>query len=107
PFREVAAAPGLFITNVCRCTKDGWIGNNMPLYEEEYVTLAQAREGHTRVLEQLAKSTLKSSAKRRPVDEMYRWIRWAAPGGRGHGISGWFAIVVGAVAAIWTFHSVT
>lgn len=45
--------------------------------------------------------------KREPMDEMYRWTRWAAPGGRGHGISGWVAIVVGAVAAIWTFHSVT
>jgi uncharacterized protein DUF6988 len=41
------------------------------------------------------------------MDEMYRWTRWAAPGGRGHGMIGWVAIVGGAVAAIWTFHSVT
>ena len=45
--------------------------------------------------------------KRQPTDKTYRWTRWAAPGGRGHGISGWMAIIVGAVAAIWTFHSVT
>ena len=41
------------------------------------------------------------------MDETYRWTRWAAPGGSGHGMSGWVAIVVGTVAAIWAFHSVT
>jgi hypothetical protein len=45
--------------------------------------------------------------KKQPMDEMYRWTRWAAPGGRGYGISSWAAILVGAVGAIWTFHSVT
>lgn len=64
PFEEVAAAPERFVTDVYRCTGDGWIGNNKPLYEEEHVTLAQAREGHARVLGQLTKGALKLSTKR-------------------------------------------
>lgn len=41
------------------------------------------------------------------MSEIYRWTRWAAPGGKGHSISSWVAIAVGAVAAVWTFHSIT
>lgn len=40
------------------------------------------------------------------MGEMYRWTRWAAPGGRGHGIVGWAAIAAGFLAAIWAFHVV-
>jgi len=40
------------------------------------------------------------------VSDGYRWTRWAAPGGKGHGIAGWVAIAVGLLAAIWTFHAI-
>ena len=39
------------------------------------------------------------------VSDIYRWTRWAAPSGKGHGVAGWVAIAVGLVAAIWTFHA--
>ena len=37
----------------------------------------------------------------------YERTRWAAPGGKGHGIAGWFAIGIGLLTAILAFRMVS
>lgn len=40
------------------------------------------------------------------VTDPYRWTRWAAPEGAGHGVSGWVAIGLGLLFSVWVFYLV-
>ncbi len=59
PYEEVKPGLDVFITQVFRCDENGWAESfDNPLYEREYVGLAQAKLGHSEVVDLLAAGKL-------------------------------------------------
>jgi hypothetical protein len=66
-----------FVTNVYRCNKDGWWGDNSPLYERTYETLEEAKGGHEQALRLVSQGNLKMWMKLNE-GELQRWLHLRA-----------------------------
>jgi hypothetical protein len=65
-YNEVPLEQDMFITQIFRCNKHGWVKSfDDPLFEREYSSLSQARIGHNEAIDLLSKGKLKLSHQRK------------------------------------------
>jgi hypothetical protein len=65
-YEDVRPGPDVFATQVFKCDSNGWVKSfDTPLYEREYVALAEATAGHDEAVNLLAQGQLKLSTRTR------------------------------------------